>query len=373
MKNLFSLFDLLLLFGMAQGIITSVLLFLTKKNHKSNKFLAFALIAFCLSSSKMLFNTLGLYQIQYLKYFPLGIEYSMAPLLYFYVVSLITPNFKFQKRHLLHFIPLLVFQSYAFFIYFKALGVETNVEKDTLVLSLWYTPIKKGEDYLIVPFIISYLIAGYYKLKEYRQKLNDSISDNTYPTFNWLIKIFVLTSIVGLINFVNLLLDFVFNLNSSHSFHWQALYLYIAFLIYYLGFVGYQQPNFEIKGLGKSEKSVKTLNKEKFNSIKKLLIKSLEIDKVFLNPTLNAKALAKKLSISQANLSIVVNQSFNKNFRDLINHYRLEEFKTKLNKLDHSHFSILSLALDCGFNSEASFYRIFKKQTGMSPKEFAKS
>ena len=175
---------------------------------------------------------------------------------------------------------------------------------------------------------------------------------------------------MGLIILTNLLLDYFIDLHNTHYFHWQILYLYNAFLIYYLGFVGYQQPNFDIKGIDETEKPTSKLSKDKFNDIQQKLTKALEKEKVFLDATLNAKQLAKKLSISQANLSLVVNQAFNKNFRDLINHYRLEEFKTKLNKTDNSHLSILSLALESGFNSEASFYRIFKKQMGKTPKEY---
>ncbi len=35
--------------------------------------------------------------------------------------------------------------------------------------------------------------------------------------------------------------------------------------------------------------------------------------------------------------------------------------KLKLIDIDFSHLSILGIALECGFNSEASFYRISKK------------
>ncbi len=373
MQNLFSLFDLLLLIGMTQGLITSVLLIRSKKNQRSNKYLALAIISFCLLSSKMLLNTLGLTQTHYFRYFPLGIEYAIAPFLYFYVVSLITPDFKFNKKHLFHFVPFLLFQSYAFFIYFNVIGLESFAGQDMLVQNYWYQPIKKWEDYLVIISIGAYLGLGFYKLKLYRQKLKDTISDNTFPSFGWLKNIFILTSILGLIILVNLLLDTFFDLKNNYYFHWQAQYLYMAFIIYYLGFVGYQQPDFDIQDIDKSQKPNKQITDEKFTSIKVKLSKALEQDKVFLNPTLNAKDLAKKLSISQANLSVVVNQAFNKNFRDLINHYRLEEFKTKLKQTDNSHLSILSMALESGFNSEASFYRIFKKQTGMSPKEYVRN
>ncbi|MCF6318896.1 MAG: helix-turn-helix domain-containing protein [Proteobacteria bacterium] len=373
MKNLFSLFDLLLLIGMTQGVITSVLLFRSKKNQPSNTFLALAIIAFCLLSSKMLLNTLGINQTHYFRFFPIGIEYAIAPLLYFYVATLITPGFKFYKKHYWHLVPFLIFQCYAFFIYFNVVGIESFEAKNTLANTFWYKSIKAWEDYLVVFSIGGYLLVGFFKLKQYRQLLNDSISDNTFPTFGWLMNVFILSSIMGLIILINLLLDFFFNLKNSHYFHWQAQYLYTAFLIYYLGFVGYQQPSFEIQGIDKTEAPNNNLNEDKFNAIKQQLSKALAIDKVYLNPTLNAKQLAKKLSISQTNLSTVVNRAFNKNFRDLINHYRLEEFKSKLGSNDNSHLSILSQALECGFNSEASFYRIFKKQTGMSPKEYIRN
>ncbi len=373
MKTLFSLFDLLILIGMTQGIITSILLWKSKKNQPSNKFLSLALVAFCVLSSKTLFITLKIYDIPYFSYFPLGIEYALAPLVYFYVVSLITPDFKFNKKQLLHFIPLFIFQSYAFIVYFNTLGIESLETKYALVRdSFYYNPIKKWEDYLVVFSIGGYLFAAFYKLKAYRQSLNDTISDNTFPTFGWLMKIFILSTIMGMIILTNLLLDYFIDLHNTHYFHWQILYLYNAFLIYYLGFVGYQQPNFDIKGIDVTQKPAGNLSKEKFNDIQQRLTKALEKEKVYLDATLNAKQLAKKLSISQANLSVVVNQAFNKNFRDLINHYRLEEFKNKISHENNSHLSFLSLALESGFNSEASFYRIFKKQTGMSPKEFVK-
>ncbi|MCB1605044.1 MAG: helix-turn-helix transcriptional regulator [Xanthomonadales bacterium] len=40
---------------------------------------------------------------------------------------------------------------------------------------------------------------------------------------------------------------------------------------------------------------------------------------------------------------------------------------------ESDNLTILDIALDCGFNSQASFYRAFKKFEGMTPKAYLDS
>ncbi|MBK6266196.1 AraC family transcriptional regulator [Marivirga sp. S37H4] len=372
MKNQFSLFDLLMLIGITQGVITSILLMVSTKNSLSNRFLAFAILSFCLLSVKILLHTLGLWETTSFRYFPIGIELAIAPLVYFYVKSLTTPAFKFKWKDSLHFIPFILSQTYAFFVYFKISGIPALDHKDLVADSLGFYPIKKTEDYLVLLSIFGYLILGFLRLQKYRKWLNDNISDNTFPNFNWLTGIFVLSTVLGLFLFVNLSLDQLFDFNPVYSIHWEAYFIFIAFLIYYLGFVGYQQPDFQMEEIEKTTiipNPVK-LSEEKAAQVIKGLEEALQKDKVFLNPKINSQELAKILEISQSHLSYVVNRSFKKSFRDLINDYRIEEVKSKLKDTKHQHKSILGIALECGFNSEASFYRIFKTNTGMTPKEY---
>ena len=92
--------------------------------------------------------------------------------------------------------------------------------------------------------------------------------------------------------------------------------------------------------------------------------------KPFLNPGLSLLSLSKELKISSGDLSSLINSSFNLNFNDFINGYRVAEFKQQIYLPDNKNFTILSVALDCGFNSKSTFNRAFKKSEGKSPKEW---
>ena len=60
------------------------------------------------------------------------------------------------------------------------------------------------------------------------------------------------------------------------------------------------------------------------------------------------------------------------NFNDFINNYRVEDVKKAFDKGEHKKTTLLGIAFDCGFNSKATFNRAFKKNTGISPKEYLK-
>ena len=95
--------------------------------------------------------------------------------------------------------------------------------------------------------------------------------------------------------------------------------------------------------------------------------------KPYLNPELNLSDLAEELEMTRAQLSQVINTGFKKNFNDFVNGFRVAEFKEKLNQGKHKQLSLLGIAYDCGFNSKATFNRVFKKLTLKSPTEFLNS
>ena len=99
----------------------------------------------------------------------------------------------------------------------------------------------------------------------------------------------------------------------------------------------------------------------------------MELDKVYLNPNLNLDILSQHTSIPSKTISSVLNQHLQKSFNEFVNGYRVEEVKRRLQESQQSNLTILGTGLECGFNSKASFQRIFKEMTGVSPGEYQKT
>jgi len=55
-----------------------------------------------------------------------------------------------------------------------------------------------------------------------------------------------------------------------------------------------------------------------------------------------------------------------------VNRFRVEAFLRAIGEGLHGRFSFVSIALECGFNSQSAFYAAVKKQTGKTPKELVK-
>lgn len=92
--------------------------------------------------------------------------------------------------------------------------------------------------------------------------------------------------------------------------------------------------------------------------------------KPFLNPSLSLRSLASELEIHPNHLSWLLNNIIGKNFNEFINLYRIETFKTIVKDPDYAHLTIEGIAYESGFNSKTVFNNYFKKETGLTPKQF---
>lgn len=115
------------------------------------------------------------------------------------------------------------------------------------------------------------------------------------------------------------------------------------------------------------------LTEEKARFIHQQLVVVVIDGKLFKNPEISLTDLSKRLGVHPNTLSQVINSIENKNFYDFINELRVEEFKRLVVLESNKKYTLLSLALECGFNSKTSFNRNFKKITNLSPSEYCNS
>ncbi|MEM9324706.1 MAG: helix-turn-helix domain-containing protein [Bacteroidota bacterium] len=370
MNQLVTLFDLIIIIGIVQGLVTSVLLL--RRDNRGDRFLALSIVSFCLLSSKILLHTLGLWQGQIFRYFPLGIDLAIQPLIYWHVMQLIEPKLKFQRRDLLHFVPFAVSEVYSLVVYFSVLSTTDLAAKDVIAERLHFNLVKHFEDYLTLISSVTYITIGIVKLRHYKRRLGTNGSVSSDPIFKWLSAIITQLIVVAGFLCFNLFVDRVLFPGSSNFLRWQLFNIVVAGHIYYLGFMGYSRsPLSQYRQLPKLPK-VEKLTPRQVTEIAGKIDQSLTRDKAYLNPQLSATDLATAIDTTQGNLSYALNHHYGKNFRELVNQCRVEEAKSKLADPSLAHLSILGIAYESGFSSEASFYRIFKKSTGRSPADYQK-
>lgn len=117
----------------------------------------------------------------------------------------------------------------------------------------------------------------------------------------------------------------------------------------------------------------KNVKPEEIEMFLKKIETSVLDEKLFLDSTLSANSLAQKVGIPVYKLTYILNKGAEKNFNEYINHFRVLYAKEMLNDPKQNRKTIYSIALDCGFSSEAPFYVAFKKIVGKSPSAYKNS
>jgi len=102
------------------------------------------------------------------------------------------------------------------------------------------------------------------------------------------------------------------------------------------------------------------------------LLRLMEEERPWLEPELTLAELAARLRTNTSLLSHVINTGCGQNFNDFVNRYRVAEAERKLQDPRLAHYSLVGIALECGFNSKSTFNRVFKKLTDRTPSEVSR-
>jgi AraC-like DNA-binding protein len=378
--TLAGLFKTIILLGIVQGFIVGILLFFSRRRRGPNRLLSVLLWLMSLAS----FNLYGYYVNWFdsplmgflVNIIPMIIVMPFGPLIYFYVRSSLDPAFALTKKQRVHFYPVII----DLVPYLTAIGYILAV------VNRWIRPnpgpvglfIDTYNIYSDIPRWISvstyvWLSARY--LSELKKK--DAVQDvrGVYgPDIAWLrqfIWVFMVFQAIWLIYLIPYVIP-RYNQRLLNTVGWYPVYIPLAILTYWLGLKGYSLSQQEKRASKKVPGGGSALPAGTVVKTMELLHHAMEADKLYLQSDLILPMLAEQIGIPQKTISAVLNQHMHKSFNEFVNAYRVEAFKEKILQPETDHLTIAGIALECGFNSQATFQRTFRELTGKSPSEYRK-
>lgn len=364
--------NIIILLGTLQGAIMSVLLFRQKLHRQASVLLAWIIVLISLAC-------LNIYLLEAVEgtssffwnfieaVFPWVMIMPIGPLVYFYVKSILTQNFVLTKKHHIHFytvvldlIPSFVIIGYVAGGYFGFISAE-----GTFDLGLF---IETYNAYVDIPrwlSLVMYVWFSFQLLSNYTKNSTPQVSLRWARHF---VLGFMIFAGIWLLHLLLYLIPASSNILLA-SVGWYPVYIPLIVLLYWLGINGYI---ISFKTHKKSSKSQEISDATVKETISKLEYVMKE-EKLFLNPSLKLSDVVQQLNIPQKTISYVLNQHLHQSFNEYVNMYRVEAFKSRLLEEEDGNLTITGIAFECGFNSQATFQRVFKAITKQSPSEFRKA
>ncbi len=372
----FNIWSVIILLGAGQGLFLSFYLFTKIENRDANKWLSFLLTAVSLHLLEYAGDISGItLKFPVLVAITYPLLFCMGPLYFLYCRYLLDKDYHTSYKTFLHFIPcvmvlLLMLPFYLMPATEKVIYLQGLSSSGTLEIPTGQLVFMAAHVFQTVFYVwVSYKFIN--KKEEYLKRISSDVF--VVKKLDWLRSFSFYFSF-----YLLLYLVLVVVLTFVKSFQIQIDYtmLFItSFLIYLIGYAAIGNPEIfkgtqEIEDQESIENNIAPLrNGNKFPELKEKLMHYMETNKPYLKSDLKISELADSLSVPHYQLSQLLNNEFSVNFYDFINKYRVEEAK-KLLIEDTRNYKILAIAFEVGFNSKATFNRVFKNITNLTPSEF---
>ena len=365
----------ILLFGLLQGILLVLVLLTQKKIRSFHIFLGAYIVvmllqvAFKVLDKMWLLNALP--QSYFLSYY---LPFLYGPLIFLFSLCYVEKNFSWKWKHLLHFIPFLVFMLFYAF---------ANPQfYPPAIIRFLFKPLPRLI-FQLGSLVIYHALA--FRLIQNTYKRNDlNIVIKMRILF---LKKFSVASLIITPGIAATLFFLYINFPNYQNERW--LFALLPVFIYWLSYEGIKKPELfkvvygtrEVKDhfykqpqLIAHRQPVKyfnsSLKEAEIQRISAALIQSMDVDKIFLDADLNIEKLAVALTCRKHHLSQVLNEKLLLSFNEFISRKRIAEAKMLLADKNFNHFKIASVAFESGFNSLSSFNDAFKKSEGITPSQY---
>lgn len=368
-------FSLVVLFGAFQGLIFSLYLFFSKEEAiRGKNFLGFFMLILAYNGFETFSWSSGIdfpYLRLFFECFSFTLIFGVGPSLFHYVKSLtredqppnITPSIYW---------PVMIRATVRLFIIAYAvlwnfdLGITGVSPPD---VDLW--DVRIAEPLSVLVFAV-YLFISFKELKKF--KANRAAALTYHPIHKEIVLKWLRIFLNCMLFFVavwsaTVLAPLLFDV--AYGPHFYFVEVLLVFMIYYIAFASYYRTKVVFVHPQKSASNfVNSISPEEMEMHAASIKNAMERDKLFLDPALTVGKLGDFVQLSPKLVSAVLNNYFGKSFNDFINSYRVEEVKVSLFDSRKCHLTITGIALECGFNSQATFQRAFKNNIGVSPRKF---
>ncbi|TAP32759.1 AraC family transcriptional regulator [Alteromonas sp. KUL42] len=379
---LFNMHDLALLFTVYQCLLFALFLVTLKRGKRKTHLL---LAAFLLSQAAIpldnLINFGEMFRETALQFSPnlfysFGLAYWVeAPLLLFYIRSLIYKDYQFRRYDMLLLVPFMLYTIY----FANNWWLEEEVTKiaalqgDTIANSPFY---ERAIHLFREIFRVACGVLCLMELSKYQKQLKQQVAETDSVDLTWL-KILVLgflgVRVIGVFTALAIISAYEIGFYIDHEFL-GLLSNYVVILI--VSGLIFFSAGYSTIFRGIERQATPTTAKEKPKIAPQQVEKIthyMHLNKPYLNHLLTLENLAKQLDISPRILSHIINHHFNKNFFEFINHYRIEESKLLLEAESNRKATMMDIMDAAGFNSKATFNTFFKKLVGTTPTQYRKN
>ena len=360
-----TLYDLAFLGAIFTGLTIALFLWFTPRiNRAANRLLALALALAVLRMAWLLGIDIKLsaYYPHWAR-LPLQFSLAMGPLIYFYVLKITRPEYKFGWKDLQHFSPVLLEQVVLVLAVNESISTGAATY-DTSVFRL-LSPIVQLLAFISV---IIYLYMAHRQIGRFYGSIKFNGGDRYRHHLRWLHGL--LAAFGGLwLLWIPCAATGYFGYHNQQGQHiYYLLYLLLAAMITWIGAMAFLRPDGErlLETSPVSKSSASSASRQKGIWLKR----AMEANRYFEDPDINLSSLAEKLVMQPHELSRIINNVLKKNFNDFINEYRVREVTRKMQDPAYDHITLLGIAYGSGFNSQTTFNRIFKQITGKSPVEY---
>ncbi|GMN09563.1 helix-turn-helix domain-containing protein [Croceitalea sp. MTPC9] len=363
----FDLYNILLLFASFSAGNIGLYYLVRAIREKKRLYLPLSLLIVSLCVFFAFFELNALYlDYPHLMWLTGPLLFAIGPLFYLQVKS------KVSWLDLLHFwlVPPIYMRLMPFYI-------ESRADKIEILQQYFANPEPGLGDfrlYLYVFHIGLYTLLGFNVLKKRHKEMAETESDYALLYKNKRLQaLYLLITAFAFLNCISYFFFDNYGLRGNAAFAYSLLLfvLLILFLQLYFTASGLSTSDSQNIQPSTEENQENDLEKEQYHkSIIEKLDSCMNAEKLYRNQDLKLPDVAKFIDISLHDISAAINSQKKMNFFDYVNRFRIEELKTTLLSNENNNLTLFAIGEKAGFKSNSSFYRVFKKYTGITPKQY---